>query len=139
MALIRVNNKEENLLGALSFERELMYNEAGKPVGFQIAGTLAIHDYEEEIYHIESERYELKGVNVYKESFASNEFMILYHFTAEEMSVKPDHVNDDIKWLIEEDTINSEIDNREWYHAYATEEAYKEVEKLVEKYQNKTE
>ena len=139
MALIRVNNKEENLLGALSFERELMYDEVGKSIGFLISGVLAIHDYEEEIYHIESERYILNGVSVYKESFASNEFMILYYFKADELVVKPDNVNDDIKWLIEEDTINSEIDNREWYHAYATEEAYKEVEKLVEKYKNKTE
>lgn len=139
MALVRINEREENLLGALSFDRELVHDENGNAVGFSIAGMLAIHDYKDEITHIESERYILRDVNVYKESFASNEFMILYYFTAGEMEVKSDSLNDDIKWLIEEDVINNEIDNREWYHAYAAEEAYKEVEKLVEKYKSKTE
>lgn len=139
MALIRVNGNEENLLGAVSFDRQMAYNETGEPTGMVISGLLAVHEYIEEIYEIESERYLLTDVSVYKESFGSNEYMILYYFTAKDLTVKQDVVDDDIKWLIEEDTIAEEIKNREWYHAYVRTEAYKEVEKLAEKYKDKTE
>lgn len=139
MALIRVNGKEENLLGAVSFDRQMAYSEAGEPTGMVISGLLAVHEYIEEIYEIESERYLLTDVSVYKESFGSNEYMILYYFTAKDLTVKQDVVDEDIKWLIEEDTIAEEIKNREWYHAYVRTEAYKEVEKLAEKYKDKTE
>ena len=139
MALIRVNGNEENLLGAVSFDRQIAYDEAGEPTGMIISGLLATHEYIEEIYEIESERYLLEDVSVYKESFGSNEYMILYYFTAKDLTVKQDVVDDDIKWLIEEDTIAEEIKNREWYHAYVRTEAYKEVEKLAEKYKDKTE
>lgn len=139
MALIRVNGNEENLLGAVSFDRQIAYDEVGEPTGMVISGLLATHEYIEEIYEIESERYLLTDVSVYKESFGSNEYMILYYFTAKDLTVKQDVVDDDIKWLIEEDTIAEEIKNREWYHAYVRTEAYKEVEKLAEKYKDKTE
>ena len=139
MALIRVNGNEENLLGAVSFDRQMAYDEVGEPTGMVISGLLATHEYIEEIYEIESERYLLTDVSVYKESFGSNEYMILYYFTAKDLTVKQDVVDDDIKWLIEEDTIAEEIKNREWYHAYVRTEAYKEVEKLAEKYKDKTE
>ena len=99
-----------------------------------IKGVLAMHDYEDEIETIESERYRLDNVEVYKESFGSNEYMILYFFTAGNLTIKPDNVDDNIKWLIEEDTIAEEIKSREWYHAYLQKDAYKEVEKLANKY-----
>lgn len=137
MALIRVNNKEENLLGALSFDREDVYNEAGKPTGTMISGVLAVHDYIDYVHTIESERYKLTGIDVYKESFGSNEYMILYYFTAKNLEIKGDYIHDDIKWLMEEETIKEEIKNCEWYHSYLQEEAFKEVEKLVEKYKDK--
>lgn len=134
MALIRVNDKDENLLGALSFDREAKYDEYGKIIGMTIKGILAIHDYEDEIKIIESERYRLDDVEVYKESFGSNEYMILYSFTAGKLTIKPDNVDDNIKWLIEEDTIAEETKAREWYHAYLRKDAYKEVEKLANRY-----
>ena len=60
--------------------------------------------------------------------------MILYYFTAQDLTVKPDNTDDNIKWLLEEDMIAQEIKDREWYHAYLQKDAYKEVEKLAEKY-----
>ena len=139
MALIRINKEEENLLGAVSFDREAIYGDDGRVKGMSISGILAIHEYVDEINAIESERYKLDDVEVYKESFGSNEYTILYYFTAEHLDIKPDNVNDDIKWLIEEDTIAEEIKNREWFHAYVYNDAYKEVEKLADKYKKEDE
>ena len=73
MALIRINNEEENLLGAVSFDREAVYGDDGRVKGMAISGILAIHEYVDEINAIESERYKLDDVEVYKESFGSNE------------------------------------------------------------------
>lgn len=139
MALIRINNEEENLLGAVSFDREAIYGDDGRVKGMAISGILAIHEYVDEINAIESERYKLDDVEVYKESFGSNEYTILYYFTAGYLEVKPDNVNDDIKWLIEEDTIAEEIKNREWFHAYVYDDACKEVKELVDKYKKEGE
>ena len=139
MALIRINNNEENLLGAVSFNREAIYEDDGRVKGVSISGILAIHEYVDEINVIESERYRLEDVEVYKESFGSNEYTILYYFTAGHLDIKPDNVNDDIRWLIEEDTIAEEIKNREWFHAYVYNDACKEVEKLANKYKKEDE
>lgn len=140
MALIRVNKEDKNLFGALTFDREaVMDPDTGKIIGTSINGILAIHDYIDDIYEIESERYLLKNVSVYKESFGSNEYMILYHFIAEDLKIKEDMLDDDIKWLIEEESIEREIKDREWYHAYALREAYAEAEKLAQKYKEREE
>ena len=140
MALIRVNKEDKNLFGALTFDREaVMDPDTGKIIGTSINGILAIHDYIDDIYEIESERYLLKNVSVYKESFGSNEYMILYHFIAEDLKIKEDMLDEDIKWLIEEESIEREIKDREWYHAYALREAYAEAEKLVQKYKEREE
>lgn len=140
MALIRVNKEDKNLFGALTFDREAVIDpDTGKIIGTSINGILAIHDYIDDIYEIESERYLLKNVSVYKESFGSNEYMILYHFIAEDLKIKEDVINEDIKWLIEEEAIEREIKDREWYHAYAARDAYAEAEKLVKKYEEREE
>ena len=140
MALIRVNKEDKNLFGALTFDREAIVDpDTGKIIGTSINGILAIHDYIDDIYEIESERYLLKNVSVYKESFGSNEYMILYHFIAEDLKIKEDVLDEDIKWLIEEESIEREIKDREWYHAYALREAYAEAEKLVLKYKEREE
>lgn len=47
-------------------------------------GKLALHQYIEEIEKIESNRYLLTGVDVYKEVFGTNDFNILYEFTLTE-------------------------------------------------------
>ena len=62
MALIRINNEEENLLGAVSFDREAVYGDDGRVKGMAISGILAIHEYVDEINAIESERYKLDDV-----------------------------------------------------------------------------
>lgn len=140
MALIRVNKEDTNLFGALTFDREAVVDpDTGRIIGSSINGILAVHDYIEDIETIESERYLLKNVSVYKESFGSNEYMILYHFIAEDLTVKEDVLDDDIKWLIEEESIEREIKDHEWYHAYAAREAYAEAEKLVQKYKEREE
>lgn len=140
MALIRVNKEDKNLFGALTFDREAIVDpDTGKIIGTSINGILAIHDYIDDIYEIESERYQLRNVSVYKESFGSNEYMILYHFIAEDLKIKEDVLNEDIKWLIEEESIEREIKDREWYHAYALREAYAEAEKLAQKYKEREE
>ena len=140
MALIRVNKEDTNLFGALTFDREAVVDpDTGRIIGSSINGILAVHDYIEDIETIESERYLLKNVSVYKESFGSNEYMILYHFIAEDLTVKEDVLDDDIKWLIEEESIEREIKDHEWYHAYAARDAYAEAEKLVQKYKEREE
>lgn len=140
MALIRVNKEDTNLFGALTFDREAVVDpDTGRIIGSSISGILAVHDYIEDIETIESERYLLKNVSVYKESFGSNEYMILYHFIAEDLTVKEDVLDDDIKWLIEEESIEREIKDHEWYHAYAARDAYAEAEKLVQKYKEREE
>ena len=140
MALIRVNKEDKNLFGALTFDREaVMDPDTGKIVGTSINGILAIHDYIDDIYEIESERYLLRDVSVYKESFGSNEYMILYHFIAEDLKIKEDILDDNIKWLIEEESVEREIKDREGYHDYAARDAYAEAEKLVEKYKEREE
>ncbi len=140
MALIRVNKEDKNLFGALTFDREAVVDpDTGKIIGSSINGILAIHDYIDDIYEIESERYLLKDVSVYKESFGTNEYMILYHFIADDLEIKEDVLDEDIKWLIEEESIEREIKDREWYHAYAAREAYAEAEKLAQKYKEREE
>lgn len=136
MAVIKVNNDDKvNIYGRLSVDREAVYNEEGEYTGMQITGMLAVHEYIEEITEIETERFLLKNVNVYKESFGSNEYLILYYFIAEDMDIKPDNLDDNIKWLMEEQMIREEMKEKEWYHAYLYNEAIKEVEKLVLEYE----
>ena len=136
MAVIKINNDSNvNIYGRLSVDREAVFNEEGQMTGTQVTGMLAVHEYIEEITEIESERFIIKNVNVVKESFGSNEYLILYYFIADDMDVKPDTLNDDIKWLMEEEMIREEMKEREWYHAYLYNEAIKEVEKLVLEYE----
>lgn len=139
MALLRINNTEENILGSVTFERDAVYDEVtGEIKGQVINGLLATHDYIEDLYAIETERYILTGVSVFRESFGSNEYMILYHFNAKGLEIKPDSLLDeDIKWLIEESIIEKEKEEGEWFHGYLQREAYKEVEKLAEKFKAK--
>lgn len=139
MALIRINQSGENTIGAVSFERTAVYNEKGRAVGAEIKGVMTIHDYIEDVFHIETERYILNNVHVYKETFGTNEFMILYHFIAEDLIVKEDHVHDDIKWLMEEEIIKEETTNKEWFHAYLANEAIEEADKLALEYEARRE
>ena len=136
MAVIKINNDSNtNVYGRLSVDREAVYNEEGQMTGTQVTGMLAAHEYFEEITEIESERFIVKGVNVYKESFGSNEYLILYYFIAEDFDVKNDNLDDNIKWLMEEEMIREELKEHEWYHAYLYNEAIKHAEELVKEYE----
>lgn len=136
MAVIKINNDSNtNIYGRLSVDREAVYNEKGEMTGVQVTGMLAVHEYFEEITEIESERFIVKNVNVYKESFGSNEYLILYYFVADDFDVKQDTLDDNVKWLMEEEMIKEEIKEREWYHAYLYPEAIKQAELLAQEYE----
>lgn len=89
MAKIVVN---ENLKvnGKLTFEREI--NEQG--TGFNISGVFATHLYFEDITSLDTPRFSLKGIEVYRESFGSDDYNILYHFTAESIEVFGTKIDD---------------------------------------------
>ena len=79
MAGIRINNKIV-AKGRLSIVRSVDFSK--KPPILTIEGKLATHRYLEEINSIESERFFLYGVKVFQESFGSEDFDIIYSFTA---------------------------------------------------------
>ena len=66
-----------------SFSFETSYDPSSNPPLVVIEGVLSYDgDYLENITSIESERYLLKDVRVYKEAYGSDENTILYYFTA---------------------------------------------------------
>lgn len=83
MAKININNKLL-LNGKLTFNRKL--NEDGKSV--TITGLLLTHLYFDEINSIETERYILNNVNVYQESFGSDDYNIGYLFNCSDLQIK---------------------------------------------------
>lgn len=56
-------------------------------------GHLITHRYFEEIHTLETDRYRVKGVRVFVESFGSDDFNIVYEFTAKELDVKFEQSN----------------------------------------------
>ena len=58
-----------------------------------IVGSLATHYYFEEIASIDSYRFTVKGVEVFEEIFASDDFDILYNFKAKSINVKKNYSN----------------------------------------------
>lgn len=62
-------------------------------------GHLAIHEYIEDIETIETHRYKLSGVEVYREIFGSNDFNILYEFKLNE---------DEGDFVIKKETLSEE-------------------------------
>ena len=131
MAIIRINNEDKNRFGKLSFERTIRYADDGnsKTGYFLIQGILATHDYIEDIDTIETERYKLTGVSVHTESFGSNEFDILYHFTCDNLIIKDEYLPEEVLVLLEEIEIDKEIEDKQYYHGYALDIAMQEAEK----------
>ena len=80
MAKIIINN-EVRANGKLSATRTL--NEERN--GFIVSGVFASHLYYENIKTLESERFALSGVEVYQEAFGSDDYNILYYFTAKKL------------------------------------------------------
>lgn len=68
--------------GKMTFESVKREDEDG--VHFETIGQLAIHEYISDIDEIESARYLLEGVDVYREIFGSDDFNILYEFKLED-------------------------------------------------------
>ena len=87
MAKIIINDSKL-VNGALNITRSL-----GSKGNIIVEGMLATHKYIELIDRIESERYILNGVFVTKEQFASNDAMIIYTFTADELKIKGGETN----------------------------------------------
>lgn len=94
MANIIINNRV-SANGKLSVDR--MLNETKD--GFIIAGVFASHLYYEDIKSLESNRFKVSGVQVYKESFGSDDYNILYHFIADKFILK-DAMQDGIGFIL---------------------------------------
>lgn len=97
MAKIIINN-EVRANGKLSATRTL--NEEKN--GFIISGVFASHLYYESIKTLESNRFSLSGVEVYQEAFGSDDYDILYYFTAKSLHLK-DHIEDGIGYILYSD------------------------------------
>lgn len=94
MARIIINNRL-SANGKLSVSRQL--NEAKD--GFIITGIFASHLYYEDIKSLESNRFKVSGVQVYQESFGSDDYDILYHFVADKFILK-DTMQDGIGYIL---------------------------------------
>jgi hypothetical protein len=86
MAKIIINGVR-TINGKLSAEIE---NINGKLV---CVGNLITHRYFEDIMKLESERYVFTNVEIIRESFGSNDFNILYTFTAGDWTIKGGETN----------------------------------------------
>lgn len=97
MARIIINNRY-SANGNLSVSRTL--NETKD--GFIITGIFASHLYYEDIKSLESERFKVSGVNVYQESFGSDDYNILYYFIADKF-ISKDVMNNGIGYILYEE------------------------------------
>jgi hypothetical protein len=84
MAEIIIND-DKLVKGMMSINRQLDLSK--NPPMLTIAGQLQTHRYFDEITSIESERYRVKGVTVFQESFGSDDFNIIYSFLADSLEV----------------------------------------------------
>ena len=80
-----------------------------------IAGMFTTHDYIEELDTIESERYLIQDINVYEETFGSNDYEISYEFVAGSLTVKEDYIPEKVKIVVEADLYQDE--NKEYFHS----------------------
>lgn len=94
MAKIIVND-ETSANGKLSVSRSI--NE--KKNGFIISGVFATHLYYESIKSLESKRFLVSGIEVITESFGSDDYEILYHFTAKIFKLN-DIIEDGIGFIL---------------------------------------
>lgn len=123
MAVIKINKEKTNRFGKVSFDRDLLFTDDKDPTPyFLIRGLLVMHDYIDNINEIETERYLLKDVSVYSESFGSNEFNIAYGFEAKELIIKDEYLPEEVVLLLEEKQIDEEIQN-ELFHGYSINKA----------------
>lgn len=88
MAKIIINDKV-SANGKLSVDRTL--NE--EKTGFIIEGVLSTHLYFEEINTLEIPRLRLEGVEVFKESFGSDDYNVYYYFVAKKLIPKGEDID----------------------------------------------
>ena len=80
--------------GKMTFETIKKEDEHGD-IYFETIGQLAIHEYIVDINKIESARYLLENVDVYREVYGTDDFNILYDFTANGIDVSVKESNMD--------------------------------------------
>lgn len=80
--------------GKMTFETIKREDEDGDTY-FETIGQLAIHEYIVDINKIESARYLLENVDVYREVYGTDDFNILYEFTANGIDVSVKESNMD--------------------------------------------
>lgn len=80
--------------GKMTFETIKKEDEHGD-IYFETIGQLAIHEYIVDIDKIESARYLLENVDVYREVYGTDDFNILYEFTANGVNVSVKESNMD--------------------------------------------
>ncbi len=80
--------------GKMTFETIKREDEHGD-IYFETIGQLAIHEYIVDIDKIESARYLLENVDVYREVYGTDDFNILYEFTANGIDVSVKESNMD--------------------------------------------
>lgn len=85
MAQITINDKL-TVNGKLTFNNTMNQDKTG----FIIDGVLLTHLYFDDIQKIETNRFILNNVEVYRESFGSDDYNIGYSFTAEKAIIKGD-------------------------------------------------
>lgn len=105
MARISVND-EYIVNGKLTVSRSLNNNE------IVINGTFASHYYFEEIKSLTTYRYEIKNIEVVEELFGSDDFDIVYNFTAKDFDVRDGMTNLTDKKI---DEIESKIYDEQGY------------------------
>lgn len=85
MSNLKINNEIE-LNGRFTVERKKDIN--ANPVIIYRTGVLEIPKYIDEIKIIENDKYKINGINVYKETFVSEEDYIAYEFKFDEIFIK---------------------------------------------------
>lgn len=85
MSNLKINNEIE-LNGRFTVERKKDINV--NPVIIYRTGVLEIPKYIDEIKIIENDKYKINGINVYKETFVSEEDYIAYEFKFDEIFIK---------------------------------------------------
>jgi hypothetical protein len=89
-------------------------------------GSFITHRYFEDIMKLESERYVFRNVEIIRESFGSNDFNILYTFTADDWTIKGGETNlpEEVIEHIERDIYKeeeNELIHKEVYEAWKLE------------------
>lgn len=89
-------------------------------------GRMVTHRYIEELNSIESDRYKLEKITVYKETFSTGDYNIMYEFKAAKWTIDQmlEHLEDEDRLRIERDMYEHEKEE-EPFHKYLIEKEKK--------------